>query len=117
MHRASRKTRLQHPEGSCISYDTLRTLCLLGNEVFWLFILFYFFEEHTAHLDTGPRISKDPGVPRPKILYVEPEFQGGALLMWSEASGISVDYILQTLVVLRLILLNHNLPRVGLIWN
>lgn len=113
MHRASRKTRLQRPEGACISYDTLRTLCLLGNEVFWLFILlFYFFEEHTAHLDTGPRISKDPGVRRPKILYVEPELQGGALLMWSEAAGISVDYILPTLAVLR-----HNLPGVGLIWN
>lgn len=91
----------------------------MGNEVFWLFILFifYFFEAHTAHLDTGPHISKDPGVRRPKILYVEPEFQGGTLLMWSEASGISVDYILQTLVVLRLLLLSYNLPGVGLIWN
>lgn len=117
MHRASRKTRLQHLEGACISYDNLKTLCLLGNEVFWLFILlFYFFEERTAHLDTGPRISKDPGVRRPKILYVEPEFQGGTLLLWSEASGISVNYILQTLVVLGLVL-NHNLPGVGLIWN
>lgn len=88
MHRASRKTRLQRREGTCISYDTAWTLCLLGNEVFWLSILFfYFFGENTAHLDTGPRISKDPGVWRPKILYVEPEFQGGTLLRWREASG------------------------------
>lgn len=65
MHRASRKTRLQRPEGIYISYDTAWTLCL----------------------DTGPRISKDPGVWRPKILYVEPEFQGGTLLRWREASG------------------------------
>lgn len=72
---------------------------------------------NSPFLDTGPHISKDPGVRRLKILYVEPEFQGGTFLMWSEASGISVDYILQTLAVLRLVLLSHNLPGVGLIWN
>lgn len=84
MHRASRKTRLQR----AISYDALRTLCLLGNEVFWLFILFFIYlNALTAHLDSSPRISKDPGVRRSKIQYEELEFQSGTLLMWSEVRG------------------------------
>lgn len=81
-----------------------------------IYFIFYYFGENTAHLDTGPRISKDPGVWRPKILYVEPEFQGGTLLMWSEASG-DLSGLYCKLVVLRLVLLSHNLLGVGLIWN
>lgn len=52
-----------------------------------------------------------------KNLYVEPEFQGGTLLAWSEASGISVDRVLQTLSVPRLTVHSHDLPGVGLIWS